>query len=490
MGYGNYHESIESAREAMHATRTVSAGMFARNADIAGGGQQSIHPMLDIRRPNGKQVASSEQHPHPTPFAMFMDVTSSRGPDSLALYQAVPALLGSLRSLDLVTSPQIAWIGVGDAKSDIAPLQFSPYESDARIDQWLKELWLEGGGGGTGEESYELAAYAAGNCIDYCTEEQGRKGYAFIFGDEAPYPALSAYEARTVLGVEVQADIPTEEVFQRLRKLFHVFLIQPRATAVERKAAIDSELQKRLEAAGGQFREVDIRFTMRWDNLNLANSDYWDLDLHAKTPAGKHIYYGDKHSEEGGYLDVDANAERLMEKPVENIRWAKGAARDGEYEFWIVPYARHGDTPHAVELYYELEINGVMVKSGSHTFKANEKGDADGFSLGRFRFNASQRPRGGEEADAFAAYDETVVRDKWRRYLPAANILQVQDAAAGVEALLGAVAIQEGKMTLTEFMAVLQDREVPPERRADVQTALTEFSRNGVVASAPAGLFV
>ena len=233
MGYGNYHESIESAREAMHATRTVSAGMFARNADIAGGGQQSIHPMLDIRRPNGKQVASSEQHPHPTPFAMFMDVTSSRGPDSLALYQAVPALLGSLRSLDLVTSPQIAWIGVGDAKSDIAPLQFSPFESDARIDQWLKELWLEGGGGGTGEESYELAAYAAGNCINYCIEEQGRKGYAFIFGDEAPYPMLSAYEARTVLGVDVQEDIPTEEVFQRLRKLFHVFLIQPRATAVE-----------------------------------------------------------------------------------------------------------------------------------------------------------------------------------------------------------------------------------------------------------------
>lgn len=489
MGYGAYHETVESARQAMRGIRAVNAGMFARSADNAQGGQQGIHPMLDIRRPNGRQVVSSEQHPYPTPLALFMDVTSSRGPDSLALYQAVPAFLGSLKSLDLVTSPQIAWIGVGDAKSDVAGLQFSPFESDARIDQWLKELWLEGGGGGTGEESYELAAYAAGHCIDYCTEAQNRKGYAFIFGDEAPYPVVSAYEARSILGVDLQADVPTEEAFLRLRQLFHVFLIQPRATATERKQAIDSEMQKRLEAEGGQFREVDIRFTMRWDNLDMPSGDYWDLDLHAKTPSGKHIYYGDKTAECGGFLDVDANAAVLMAKPVENIRWAKGKARDGEYEFWIVPYSRQGTNPHAVELYYELEINGEIVKSGTHTFTENQKGDAERSYLGKFRFASDERARSTAEADAFAAYDDTVVREKWSRYLPTTNILQVQDAASGVEAMLGAIALQEGKMSLAEFMAVLEDREVPPKRRADVQTALTDFSRHGVVASAPASLF-
>lgn len=489
MGYGAYHETVESAREAMRGTRTVSASMFARNDEIAHGGQKGIHPMLDIRRPNGKQVVASEQHPYPTPLALFMDVTSSRGPDALALYQTVPALLGSLRSLDLVTSPQIAWIGVGDAKSDIAGLQFSPFESDARIDQWLKELWLEGGGGGTGEESYELAAYAAGHCIDYCTEAQNRKGYAFIFGDEAPYPVVSAYEARSVLGLELQEDVPTEQAFQRLRQLFHVFLIQPRATATERKQAIDSEMQKRLEAEGGQFREVDIRFTMRWDNFNPVNQDYWDLDLHVMTPSGRHIYYGDKTAECGGFLDVDANAGGMMAKPVENIRWAKGAARNGEYEFWIVPYARHGQQPHSVELYYELEINGTIVKSGTHTFRDGQKGEESRFYIGKFRFISGERARGAAQTDAFAAYDDAVVRDKWRRYLPAANILQVQDAQSGVEAMLGAIALQEGKMTLEEFMAVLKDREVPPERRADVQTALEAFSRNGVVTSVPASLF-
>jgi hypothetical protein len=486
MGYGSYHDNVESAREAMRNTRAVSAEMFSRGGEGASAGKQGIHGMLDIRRPNGRQVVSSEQHPHPTPLALFMDVTSSRGPDALALYQAVPALLGSLQSLDLVSSPQIAWIGVGDAKSDVAGLQFSPFESDARIDQWLQELWLEGGGGGTGEESYELAAYAVGHRIDYCIEAQGRKGYAFIFGDEAPYPAVSAYEARSVLGVDLQEDVPTEEAFRRLQQLFHVFLIQPRATAAERRQAIDSEMQKRLEAEGGQFREVDIRFTMRWDNLNLQGGDYWDLDLHANTPAGRHIYYGDKHAECGGFLDVDANAERLMEKPVENIRWASGKARPGEYEFWVVPYSRHGQTAHAVEFYYELEINGEIVRSGTHTFKANARGEANRFYLGKFRFAKGERKTGD---DAFAAYDDRVVRDKWRRYLPASNILQVQDAASGVEALLGAIALQEGKMTLDEFMAVLEEREVPQARRDDVRTALAEFARHGVVASAPAGLF-
>ena len=54
MGYGAYHETVESAREAMRSTRAVNAGMFARNEEIAHGGQKGIHPMLDIRRPNGR----------------------------------------------------------------------------------------------------------------------------------------------------------------------------------------------------------------------------------------------------------------------------------------------------------------------------------------------------------------------------------------------------------------------------------------------------
>ena len=65
MGYGAYHETVESAREAMRSTRAVNAGMFARNDAIAHGGQKGIHPMLDIRRPNGRQVVASEQHPTP-----------------------------------------------------------------------------------------------------------------------------------------------------------------------------------------------------------------------------------------------------------------------------------------------------------------------------------------------------------------------------------------------------------------------------------------
>src|SRR5258706_15668835 len=97
----------------------------------------------------------------------------------------------------------------------------------------------------------------------------------------------------------------------------------------------------------------------------------------------------------------------------------------------MVPCTRHGDTTHSAELYYEIEINGHIVKSGSHTFTANQKGDSDRLYLGKFRYNSNQRPPTSEEKNAFAAYDETGVRDKWRRYLPPAKIPQGQDAAAG-----------------------------------------------------------
>ena len=84
--------------------------------------------------------------------------------------------------------------------------------------------------------------------------------------------------------------------------------------------------------------------------------------------------------------------ERLMEKPVENIRWAKGKAREGEYEFWIVPVcAARAARRTPVELYYELEINGEIVKSGTHTFTADQNGEADRFYLGKFRFASGER---------------------------------------------------------------------------------------------------
>lgn len=114
-------------------------------------------------------------------------------------------------------------------------------------------------------------------------------------------------------------------------------------------AGVDGEIKKRVEAAGGRYENNEIRVSLSWEN-------YTDLDIHCKTPSGEHIYYGDKRSRCGGWLDVDANGGGAhTTTPVENIRWANNAP-NGRYRFYVHNFAERGTgkTPFKVE----MEVRG------------------------------------------------------------------------------------------------------------------------------------
>ncbi|TKH39066.1 hypothetical protein C1I59_07385 [Paenibacillus polymyxa] len=115
---------------------------------------------------------------------------------------------------------------------------------------------------------------------------------------------------------------------------------------------IDGEIKRRIESAGGQYENNEIRCSLIWEG-------YTDLDLHCVTPNGEHIYYGDKLSRCNGWLDIDMNGGGHREySPVENIRWSEGEARNGTYRFYVHNYCERGkgSTPFKVE----LEVNGKI----------------------------------------------------------------------------------------------------------------------------------
>ena len=98
-------------------------------------------------------------------------------------------------------------------------------------------------------------------------------------------------------------------------------------------SGIDAEIKRRVEEAGGNYEDNELRVSLAWNNFT-------DLDLHCVVSSRRsafsrhHIYYSNK-SAGGGSLDIDRNAgtSELTEKPVENIFFKK--LIDGEYEFYV-----------------------------------------------------------------------------------------------------------------------------------------------------------
>jgi hypothetical protein len=109
------------------------------------------------------------------------------------------------------------------------------FESDNAMDEQLEAIYLEGNGGGQMRETYELAAYyLARHTYLETFEKHGKKGYAFFIGDEMPYDIVkrvySGYYGQqhtleSLIGDRLEADIPTEQIFNELKEKFHVFFL-------------------------------------------------------------------------------------------------------------------------------------------------------------------------------------------------------------------------------------------------------------------------
>ena len=89
-----------------------------------------------------------------------------------------------------------------------------------------------------------------------------------------------------------------------------------------------------------------------WDNYN-------DLDLHVVCPSGERIHGGNKTSECGGELDVDANVRPETKKPLENVVWDDNTAQPGEYQVYVHHYKKHKKRRTKDPTKFKVIINNV-----------------------------------------------------------------------------------------------------------------------------------
>lgn len=220
MGNGRW----EPDRWSGYATATVT-GKSTREIFTSRNMKDAYDPAKIDRR----ESRDSADNPLSVPIIIASDVTGSMGmiADKI-MRDALNTIATEIYARKPVTDPHIMIMAVGDADFDRAPLQVTQFEADIRVAEQARELWLEGGGGNNGGESY-LAPhlFAAMKVSADAFEKRGRKGYLFTIGDEPTLDGMRKDQIKRFLGIDVQTDLSGADIMamaERNWEVFHIVL--------------------------------------------------------------------------------------------------------------------------------------------------------------------------------------------------------------------------------------------------------------------------
>jgi hypothetical protein len=225
MGWGHYSVDDRAARAASVGYGTKSAReIFA---------QRAINNAMNPYGVRLREARDSAEHPESMAIILALDVTGSMGsiPHHL-VKEGLPTIMGRIIQSG-TNDPQLLFLAVGDHECDSSPLQVGQFESsDALLDKWLTDVYLEGGGGGNAGESYLLAWYFAGfhTSID-CFEKRKQKGFLFTIGDEPTLRDVPATALKRIMG-DGQYENYSADTFllDKAREKYHVFHLHIRET--------------------------------------------------------------------------------------------------------------------------------------------------------------------------------------------------------------------------------------------------------------------
>lgn len=225
---GSTRWSADEYEEAARLRRAAGRSTFAHSDDARASGKWDIHPTLDPKGVTFRESRDSETHPRSNAISVLFDETGSMGHIPRIFQEKLVGLMNVLLVKGYIQDPQILFGAFGDATCDHVPLQVGQFESGVEMDEHLRNIILEGGGGGSNHESYELALYflARHTSID-CWEKRGRKGYAFLIGDEMAYAAVNKKHVTTHIGDGLQEDIPLRQIIAEVQRRYHFFFIFP-----------------------------------------------------------------------------------------------------------------------------------------------------------------------------------------------------------------------------------------------------------------------
>jgi hypothetical protein len=188
---------------------------------------RSLKPNLDPTTFDFRESRDSDINPRSRAVILGIDQTGSMGGLAETLVKRdLGVLAQNLYDKKPISDPHIMCVGIGDAEAgDSAPCQMTQFEAGyPDLTPQIEDIFLEGAGGGNDGESYTLLWLAAAmkTRLD-CFEKRGEKGYLFTVGDEPPLPFISRESAKRVLGIDLQADMSSQDALALVERQYEVF---------------------------------------------------------------------------------------------------------------------------------------------------------------------------------------------------------------------------------------------------------------------------
>lgn len=240
-GFSGFSHVSKDAYDELYNKRVRTSGVksFTHDNDVrTGKTSAAAHARVDPSKIKdsvvGKRESRDVDGKPSNAIAVMFDVTGSMGGIPKVLQSKLVKLMPTLLTRGIIDNPQVLFGAIGDARSDRVPFQVGQFESDLAMDEDLDKFYLEGGGGGSSQESYELGLLFLSRltALD-CLEKRGKRGYAFFIGDEQGYPTVNRNQVTRIFGDScgLQEDMTIEDIVEEAKKQYEVFFIVPNCAA-------------------------------------------------------------------------------------------------------------------------------------------------------------------------------------------------------------------------------------------------------------------
>jgi hypothetical protein len=265
------------------------------------------------------------------PLVIACDVTGSMGSWPATIFSKLPYLDIEGKEY-LGEGMEISFAAIGDAYSDKYPLQVQPFVKGKELENSLTKLVVEGGGGGTAQESYDLAALYYAKHIKM--PNAINKPIFIFIGDEGLYDQLPGELAENYAKAENER-FSLDRIMGELKEKFSVYVIRKPYGSYTGNAvgAAEERIQKQWEDQLGAdhvcslpdaSRVVDVIFGILAKETGKV--DYFRKEIADRQEKDK----VDVVMKSLNTIHRDKKASKLLGKPQASITRKKGEEGGGK----------------------------------------------------------------------------------------------------------------------------------------------------------------